>query len=161
MVFDTSLLNNQYFKVRIKGKEDQSRKGLLTSPIPQYSSYSKGSSWSSSTPVDNFTYLLWFQTTTINPTTTTTTTTTAKTSTTTSKTNSNRLKQTWTRHKKIADVDHRDETFNHIISECCKLAQREYMTRHDEMAKMTLGNCARSINLTIRTNGICITQNQS
>ena len=27
--------------------------------------------------------------------------------------------------------DDRDETINHIISECCKLAQKEYKTRHD------------------------------
>ena len=25
----------------------------------------------------------------------------------------------------------RDETINHIISECCKLAQKEYKTRHE------------------------------
>ena len=25
----------------------------------------------------------------------------------------------------------RDETTNHIIRECCKLAQRDYKTRHD------------------------------
>ena len=27
----------------------------------------------------------------------------------------------------------RDETINHIINECIKLAQKEYMTRHDWM----------------------------
>ena len=25
----------------------------------------------------------------------------------------------------------RDETINHIISECCKLTQKEYKTRHN------------------------------
>ena len=30
----------------------------------------------------------------------------------------------------------RDETINHIISECCKLAQREYKARHDWVGKV-------------------------
>ena len=30
----------------------------------------------------------------------------------------------------------RDETINHIISECCKLAQKEYMARHDWVSKV-------------------------
>ena len=30
----------------------------------------------------------------------------------------------------------RDETINHIISECSKLAQKEYKTRHDWMGKV-------------------------
>ena len=30
----------------------------------------------------------------------------------------------------------RDETINHIISECSKLAQKEYKTRHDEVGKV-------------------------
>ena len=30
----------------------------------------------------------------------------------------------------------RDETINHIISECSKLAQREYKTRHDRVGKV-------------------------
>ena len=29
----------------------------------------------------------------------------------------------------------RDETINHIISECCKLGQREYKARHDRVGK--------------------------
>ena len=29
-----------------------------------------------------------------------------------------------------------DETINHIRSECCKLAQKEYMTRHDRVKKV-------------------------
>ena len=32
---------------------------------------------------------------------------------------------------------YRDETTNHIISECSKLAQREYKARHDWIAKVT------------------------
>ena len=30
----------------------------------------------------------------------------------------------------------RDESINHIISECCKFAQREYKTRHDWVGKV-------------------------
>ena len=30
----------------------------------------------------------------------------------------------------------RDETINHIISECSKLAQKEYKTRHDWVGKV-------------------------
>ena len=30
----------------------------------------------------------------------------------------------------------RDETINHIISECSKLAEKEYKTRHDWMGKL-------------------------
>ena len=47
----------------------------------------------------------------------------------------------------------RDETINHIISECSKLAQKEYKTRHDWVDKWST-RCARNLNLTIRINGI-------
>ena len=30
----------------------------------------------------------------------------------------------------------RDEAINHILSECCKLAQKKYKTRHDWMGKV-------------------------
>ena len=30
----------------------------------------------------------------------------------------------------------RDETINHIINECSKLAQKEYKTRHDKVGKV-------------------------
>ena len=30
----------------------------------------------------------------------------------------------------------RDETINHIISECCKLTQKEYKARHDWVGKV-------------------------
>ena len=43
MVLDTSLLNTQQYKVHIKGKEEQSGKGVAPSPTPQCSSYWKGS----------------------------------------------------------------------------------------------------------------------
>ena len=43
MVLDASLLNTQHYKVRIKGKVEQSRKGVAPSPTPWCSSYRKGS----------------------------------------------------------------------------------------------------------------------
>ena len=43
MVLDTSLLNNQHYKVRIKGKVEQSREGVAPSPTPWCSSIWKGS----------------------------------------------------------------------------------------------------------------------
>ena len=44
----------------------------------------------------------------------------------------------------------RDETINHIISECSKFTQKEYKTRHDWWARWSTRNCARNLNLTIR-----------
>ena len=43
MVLDASLLNTQHYKVRIKGKVVQSRKGVAPLPTPWCSSYRKGS----------------------------------------------------------------------------------------------------------------------
>ena len=43
MVLDTSLLNTQHYKVRIKGKVKQSREGVAPFPTPWCSSYRKGS----------------------------------------------------------------------------------------------------------------------
>ena len=43
MVLDVSLLNTQHYKVRIKGKVEQSREGVAHSPTPWCSSYRKGS----------------------------------------------------------------------------------------------------------------------
>ena len=42
-VLDISLLNTQQYKVSIKGKFEQSRKGAAASPTPLCSSYWKGS----------------------------------------------------------------------------------------------------------------------
>ena len=43
MVLDASLLNTQHYKVRIKGKVEQSREGVAPSATPWCSSYRKGS----------------------------------------------------------------------------------------------------------------------
>ena len=43
MVLDASLLNTQHYKVRIKGKVEQSREGVAPSPTPWCSSYRKRS----------------------------------------------------------------------------------------------------------------------
>ena len=43
MVLDASLLSTQHYKVRIKGKVEQSREGVVPSPIHWCSSYRKGS----------------------------------------------------------------------------------------------------------------------
>ena len=43
MVLDASLLNTQHYKVRIKGKVEQSREGVVPSPTHWCSSYRKGS----------------------------------------------------------------------------------------------------------------------
>ncbi len=43
MVLDASLLNTRHYKVRIKGKVEQSRQGVTPSPTPWCSSYRKGS----------------------------------------------------------------------------------------------------------------------
>ena len=42
--------------------------------------------------------------------------------------------KTW-QNSKCRLSDDRDETINHIISECYKLAQKEYKTRHDWVGK--------------------------
>ena len=43
MVLDTSLLNTQHYKVRLKGKVEQSRERVAPSPTLRCSSYWKGS----------------------------------------------------------------------------------------------------------------------
>ena len=55
----------------------------------------------------------------------------------------------------------RDETINHIISECSKLAQKEYKARHDKSVRWSTGKCAGNFNSTIQTNGICTTRHLS
>ena len=54
-----------------------------------------------------------------------------------------------------------DETINHIINECNKLAQKEYKTRHDWVGKVIHWELCKKFNLTIRRSGICTTQNLS
>ena len=55
----------------------------------------------------------------------------------------------------------RDETINHIISECSKLAQEEYKRDTTGWARWSTGKCAGNFNSTIQTNGICTTQHLS
>ena len=43
MVLDASLLNTQHYKVRVKGKVEQSREGVAPSPTHSCRSYRKGS----------------------------------------------------------------------------------------------------------------------
>ena len=45
MVLDASLFNTQHYKVRIKGKVEQSMEGVAPCPTPWCSSYRKGSLW--------------------------------------------------------------------------------------------------------------------
>ena len=55
MVLDASLLNTQHYKVRIKGKVEQSREGVAPSPIE------KGAFGLPSTMVANFTYFTYIR----------------------------------------------------------------------------------------------------
>ena len=57
--------------------------------------------------------------------------------------------------------DDRDETINHIISECSKLAQKEYKTRHVWVGKVIHWEMCKKFKLTIQTNAICTTQHLS
>ena len=55
----------------------------------------------------------------------------------------------------------RDETINHIISECSKLAQKECEARHDWVGKVIHWEMCKKFNLTMPTNGICTTKHLS
>ena len=55
MVLDTALLNTQEYKVRIKGKVEQSRE--RSSALYTEVAFEKGAFWSLSTTVANFTYV--------------------------------------------------------------------------------------------------------
>ena len=57
--------------------------------------------------------------------------------------------------------DDRDETTNHIICKCRKLAQKSIRVEMTGWARSFTGNCARNLNLTIRTNDLYTTQNLS
>ena len=68
MVLDTSLLNAQQYKVRIKGKVEQSRERISALPyITVFVAIEKGAFWSLSTMVANFTYLNKSNSTTLQP----------------------------------------------------------------------------------------------
>ena len=43
-----------------------------------------------------------------------------------------------------------DKTINLIISECFKVAQRKCKSRHEWWGRLSMRNCARSLNLTIK-----------
>ena len=61
MVLDTSLLNTQQYKVRIKGKVEQSRE--MSSTFPLYLgvvAIEKGAFWTPSPAVTNFTFYFTF-----------------------------------------------------------------------------------------------------
>ena len=51
----------------------------------------------------------------------------------------------------------RDETINHIISECSKLVQKEYKTRHDWEGKMIHTEMCKKFEMTVRIKGIFAT----
>ena len=58
MVLDTSLLNTQQYKVRIKGKVEQSREGSNAFPLHiGVIAIQKGAFWSPSITVANFQYM--------------------------------------------------------------------------------------------------------
>ena len=52
----------------------------------------------------------------------------------------------------------RDETVNHIISECRKLAQKEYKTWQDWVGKVIHWELCKELIFDHRTNGICTNQ---
>ena len=62
-----------------------------------------------------------------------------------------------TQNSKCRLCGDRDETTNHIRSKCSRLAQKEYKTRDDWVGKVIHWN----LNLTIRTNDKCTTQQLS
>ena len=64
-----------------------------------------------------------------------------------------------TQHNSKSELcGYKDETINHIISEYCKLMQKEYKIRHDWVERGSTSNCARNLNLTILPNDICTNQ---
>ena len=60
MVLDTSLLNTQQYKVRIKGKVEQSRERSSASLHLGVIGIEKGAFWSPSTKIANFTYYHYY-----------------------------------------------------------------------------------------------------
>ena len=47
-----------------------------------------------------------------------------------------------------------DESIDHIISGCSKLAQKEYKRRHDNLGKIYIGNLLESVILKMEINGM-------
>ena len=54
VILDTSLLNTQQYKVCIKGKVEQFRERVASSPTPWLLAIEKGAFWSPLTTVANF-----------------------------------------------------------------------------------------------------------
>ena len=54
---------------------------------------------------------------------------------------------------KCKQCSDKDETVDHIISKCHKLAQKEYKTKHDWIQKEIHWDCARDSNLATLING--------
>ena len=61
IVLDTSLLNTQQYKVRIKSKMEKSGKGVAPSPRLSVVAFEKGAFWSLSTTVAYFTLITYWR----------------------------------------------------------------------------------------------------
>ena len=53
----------------------------------------------------------------------------------------------------------RDDTVNHIISECSKLAQKKYKSRHDWVGKVIYGELCKRLEFDHANRWICTNQN--
>ena len=51
-----------------------------------------------------------------------------------------------------------DESIDHIVSGCSKLAQKDYKRMHDNLGKIVYWKLARKCNLKLEINGINMSQ---